>query len=80
MTITDVAGSREPIYAIGSKLREIVPFVWLAATHTVGIAIFSYDWGVTFGISADSDETPDLEVLGQRHRARGWRDRTSPCR
>ena len=35
----------------------------LAAEHAVGIAIFSYNGLVTFGISADCESTPDLDVL-----------------
>jgi hypothetical protein len=35
----------------------------LAAAHSVGIAIFSYDGLVTFGVIADRESTPDIEVL-----------------
>jgi hypothetical protein len=63
LTITNVRGSGEPLFAWGSRLREVYPIVPLAADHTVGIAVFSYDGILTFGINADSRRTPDLGVL-----------------
>jgi diacylglycerol O-acyltransferase len=35
----------------------------LAAEHAVGIAIVSYDGQVSFGLNADRDSMPDLDVL-----------------
>jgi diacylglycerol O-acyltransferase len=35
----------------------------LAAEHCVGIAVLSYDGGVSFGLIADRDTVPDLHVL-----------------
>jgi WS/DGAT/MGAT family acyltransferase len=63
ITITNVPGPQLPLYAFGARLREIHPVVPLAADHAVGIAIFSYDGLVTFGVIADSASTPDLGVL-----------------
>jgi diacylglycerol O-acyltransferase / wax synthase len=44
-------------------LREVQPLVPLAAGHAVGIAIFSYDGLVSFGVITDSESMPDLAVL-----------------
>jgi diacylglycerol O-acyltransferase / wax synthase len=63
VTITNVPGPPEPLYAFGSRMREVHPLVPLAAGHTVGIAIFSYAGTVTFGLVADSESTPDLAEL-----------------
>ncbi len=63
VTITNVPGHREPLYAFGAQLREVLPVVPLAAEHAVGIAIFSYNGAVTFGVCADCSATPDLDVL-----------------
>ena len=65
VTITNVPGPQIPLYAFGAKLREVHPVVPLAASHTVGIAIFSYNGLVTFGVIADSESTPDIDVLSQ---------------
>jgi hypothetical protein len=63
VTITNVPGPQLPLYAFGAPLREIHPIVPLAAEHTVGIAIFSYNGLVVFGINADRGSTPDLNEL-----------------
>lgn len=63
VTITNVPGPRRPLYAFGARLREVHPVVPLAAEHAVGIAAFSYDGLLTFGINSDAQSTPDLAVL-----------------
>ncbi len=63
VTITNVPGPQMPLYALGAQLREVHPVVPLAAEHAIGIAIFSYNGLVTFGVIADSKSTPDLDVL-----------------
>lgn len=63
ITITNVPGPQIPLYTMGARLRDIYPLVPLAAEHSVGIAIFSYDGRVSIGISADRDSCPDLDVL-----------------
>jgi diacylglycerol O-acyltransferase / wax synthase len=63
LTITNVPGPQLPLYALGSRMRRIVPLVPLFADHTVGIAIVSYDGELVFGINADYATTPDLDVL-----------------
>ena len=39
------------------------PYVPLAGQVRIGLAIFSYDGQVTFGITGDWDTTEDLDVL-----------------
>jgi WS/DGAT/MGAT family acyltransferase len=63
VTITNVPGPQIPLYGFGAQLREVHPVVPLAAAHTVGIAIFSCNGLVTFGVITDSESTPDIDVL-----------------
>src|SRR5207248_830758 len=63
VTITNVPGPQIPLYAFGAQLREVQPIVPLAAAHSIGIAIFSYNGTVTFGVITDRESTPDLDVL-----------------
>jgi WS/DGAT/MGAT family acyltransferase len=60
---TNVPGPRQPLYALGRKLIDLVPYVPIAAWLRTGICIFSYCDKVTFGITGDYDSTPDLDVL-----------------
>jgi len=63
VTITNVPGPQTTLYALGSRLVEISGLVPLAAEHSVGIAVLSYDGHVTFGLIADRTTSPDLDVL-----------------
>jgi WS/DGAT C-terminal domain len=42
---------------------EILPYVPIATTVRVGVAIFSYCDQVTFGITGDRDSNADIDVL-----------------
>jgi diacylglycerol O-acyltransferase len=63
LTITNVPGPTRPLYAFGAKLEEVFPLVPLAADHSIGIAVVSYDGMVFFGLSGDERAAPDLAVL-----------------
>jgi len=65
VTITNVPGPQIPLYAFGAQMREVYPVVPLAAAHSLGIAIFSYNGLMTFGVIADSESTPDIDVLAR---------------
>jgi WS/DGAT/MGAT family acyltransferase len=65
ITITNVPGPQLTLYGMGSKLTDIWPLVPLAADHAVGLAVLSYDGRVFFGLNADRDAMPDLDVLTQ---------------
>ncbi len=60
---TNVPGPRQPLYALGRELREILPYVPIADRVRIGVAIFSYRDSLTFGITSDHDTTADIEVL-----------------
>ena len=63
VTVTNVPGPQTELYALGARLREVIPLVPLAAQHAVGVAIFSCDGTVVFGINAAADAVPDVDVL-----------------
>ena len=60
---TNVPGPRQPLYGMGRRLVEIVPYVPIATTLRTGISIFTYCDEVTFGITGDYASNPDIEVL-----------------
>jgi WS/DGAT/MGAT family acyltransferase len=60
---TNVAGPRQPLYAMGRRLLEIIPYVPIAATVRTGVAVASYCGNLTFGITGDFAANPDLDVL-----------------
>jgi WS/DGAT/MGAT family acyltransferase len=62
---TNVPGPQEQLYWLGRRLEEIIPYVPIASTVRTGISIFSYDGKVVFGITADYDANPDVDVLAR---------------
>jgi WS/DGAT/MGAT family acyltransferase len=62
---TNVPGPQEPLYALGRRLVEIIPYVPIATTLRTGVAVFTYCGQVTFGVTGDYATTPDLDVLAR---------------
>jgi WS/DGAT/MGAT family acyltransferase len=60
---TNVPGPQFPLYAAGRRLVRAFPYVPLAGQVRIGIAIFSYNGEVNFGITCDYDSVPDVDVL-----------------
>ncbi len=60
---TNVPGPQFPLYAAGRRMIRAFPYVPLAGQVRLGIAIFSYDGEVNFGITGDYDSTEDIDVL-----------------
>jgi WS/DGAT/MGAT family acyltransferase len=60
---TNVPGPQLPLYMAGSRMIKAYPYVPLAGQVRIGIAIFSYDGQVNFGITGDYDTTADIDVL-----------------
>ncbi|MGD0592991.1 MAG: wax ester/triacylglycerol synthase family O-acyltransferase [Acidimicrobiales bacterium] len=60
---TNVPGPQIPLYVLGRRMLAAYPYVPLAGQIRIGIAIFSYDGSVTFGVTGDYDAAPDIEIL-----------------
>ncbi len=77
---TNVPGPQIPLYALGRRMLEAYPYVPISGTIQTGVAIWSYDGGLHFGVTGDRDGVPDIAVLCTgitdgleelRHAARG---------
>jgi diacylglycerol O-acyltransferase / wax synthase len=62
---TNVPGPGQPLYGMGRRLLDIIPYVPIATTVRTGVSIFSYCGNVTFGITGDFAANPDLDVLAR---------------
>jgi diacylglycerol O-acyltransferase len=60
---TNVPGPQFPLYASGRRMLEAFPYVPLAGSVRIGIAIFSYDGTLNFGVTGDYDSAADIGVL-----------------
>jgi diacylglycerol O-acyltransferase len=65
LVVTNVPGPQFPLYAAGAQMSESYPVQPLLAGHAVAIGVTSYDGAVYYGITADRDALPDVDVLGQ---------------
>jgi hypothetical protein len=60
---TNVPGPQFPLYAAGRQMLYAYPYVPIAGSVRIGIAIFSYLGGLNFGVTADYDSVEDIDVL-----------------
>jgi len=60
---TNVPGPQFPLYACGRQMLEAFPYVPLAAPVRIGIAIFSYNGNLAFGVTGDWETATDIDVL-----------------
>lgn len=60
---TNVPGPQYPLYAAGRQMLYAYPYVPIAGSVRIGIAIFSYHGGLNFGVTGDYDTVPDIDVL-----------------
>jgi diacylglycerol O-acyltransferase / wax synthase len=60
---TNVPGPRVPLYVLGRRMCSAHAYVPIAGGTRVSIGIFSYLNTMTFGINADFDAFPDVDVL-----------------
>ena len=65
LTITNVPGPRDRLFAFGAPLVDVLPLVPLFAGHAIGIAVVSYAGQMTFGLNADRLSAPDVAVLAE---------------
>jgi len=66
MTITNVPGPQVPLYLLSARLTRIHPMVPLWVNHGLGVALFSYDGKLDWGVAADWDLVPDLDRFMDR--------------
>ena len=60
---TNVPGPQQPLYGMGRRIVEIIPYVPIATTLRTGVSIFTYCGQMTFGLTGDFAASPDLDVL-----------------
>lgn len=84
---TNVPGPSFPLYAFGRRMLHAYPYVPIGDRLRIGVAMFSYERELSFGITCDAATTPDADVLVQGivrgtramvERARAERQRATP--
>ncbi len=65
LVVTNVPGPQFPLYAAGARMLESYPVQPLLPDQALAIGVTSYDGAVHYGLTADRDALPDVEVIGQ---------------
>lgn len=65
VVVTNVPGPQFPLYLLTSKLLDVYPMVPLAEQQALGIAVMSYNGRLDFGLNADWDALPDVDLLAE---------------
>jgi WS/DGAT/MGAT family acyltransferase len=63
VVVTNVPGPQFPLYVAGAQMLDCYPVVPLAKGQAVSIGLTSYNGGVYYGLNADRDAMPDVDVL-----------------
>ena len=61
MTVTNIPGPQFPMYLLESQMIANYPMVPLWAQHGIGVALFSYNGQLNWGVQADYDTLPDSQ-------------------
>jgi diacylglycerol O-acyltransferase len=65
LVVTNVPGPQQPLYVDGAQMLASYPVVPLAAGQALSIGLTSYAGKVYYGLNADREAMPDVDVVGQ---------------
>jgi diacylglycerol O-acyltransferase / wax synthase len=65
LIVTNVPGPQFPLYVLGREMLEAYPVAFLPEDHALAIAIMSYNGQMNFGLLADFDAVPDIDLIGE---------------
>ncbi len=63
LLVTNIPGPQLPLYVLGRRLRDLLPIAFLPENHALAVAIMSYNGGIDYGLLADYDAVPDIDVI-----------------
>lgn len=63
LTITNVPGPQFPMYLLEAPMLANYPIVPLWSQHGLGLALFSYNGSLAWGVHADFDAVPDTAAI-----------------
>lgn len=66
LVVSNVPGPQQPFYLLGRRMEAVYPAVPLnPSTQGLNVGVLSYDGGVCFGVTADRDLQPSIEVAAR---------------
>ena len=65
LLVTNIPGPQFPLFVLGRQLEDLFPLAFLPQNHALAVAIMSYNGGLDYGLLADYDALPDIEVIAE---------------
>ena len=65
LLVTNIPGPQFPLYVLGRQLEDLFPLAFLPKNHALAVAIMSYNGSLDYGLLADYDALPDIDVIVQ---------------
>jgi diacylglycerol O-acyltransferase len=63
LTIANIPSFPFTLYSLGAPMRRCIPVLPLSSGHALGVAAAGYDGRMYFGLTADRDALPDLDLV-----------------
>lgn len=65
LTVTNLPGSRDPLYLLGARLLELFPFITVIGNIALIVGVISYENGLGVSFTVDADVIGDVDVLAE---------------
>lgn len=63
LAVTNLPGTREPMYLLGARMLELFPYVAVTGNIATIVGVLSYEDGLGVGVTVDADVVPDADAL-----------------
>lgn len=68
LAVTNLPGTRDPLYLLGAQLLELYPYVGVTGNIAVIVGVISYGDALGLGITVDAGVVPDADRLADAFR------------
>ena len=65
LIVTNIPGPQFPLYVLGRQVEDLFPVAFLPRDHALAVAIMSYNGGIDYGLLADFDALPDIDLIAE---------------
>ncbi len=65
LLVTNIPGPQFPLYVLGRQLEDVFPVAFLPKNHALAVAMMSYNGGIDYGLLADYDALPDVDLIAE---------------
>ena len=65
LCVSNMPGSRDPLYLLGARLTDLYPYICGVGNIAVIVGVISYLDSLGVGLTVDADVVPDPDVLAE---------------